>query len=251
MTVAVLAKGRKIASDTNPATPGELRWKVKTAREKHPAQYSSDFAGKQTGIAGSTVRAYENGNRENIPREWVKLYADFIGISDVRWFYDGIASDPPFVNLPPVESKRPPDRNAQPEKRKVAQHLRLVPFWGPVPAGNWETPPEEPAWIQVSEALDGEEGIVAVRVTGNSMEPRLSHGQLVIIKQDSRPHDGVITLARNQDSELTLKVLRYVEGKGYELHSLNPDYGTVTAESWSIIGYAISIEETNLSGIRP
>jgi SOS-response transcriptional repressor LexA len=61
--------------------------------------------------------------------------------------------------------------------------------------------------------------------------------------------DGVVTLAQNQDGELTLKLMRYVDGV-WELHSLNPAYGNASAEQWSIIGHAIYHEGGDLSGIR-
>lgn len=228
----------------NQPTPGDLRWKIKEARTRHVPYLNSDTVGKRTGVKGPTVRAYEAGIRD-IPEPWVSQLADSLGLP-IEWFYDGKATRPPY----PVRTEQAKPNAVRTHPREVP-HINLVPYWGTVPAGNWESPPDEPNWIQVSDNIETD-GVVAVRVTGNSMEPRLVHGQLICIKQDTRPRDGVITLARNQDNELTLKVLRQrSDGPGYELHSLNPDYGVVSAESWSIVGYAVSIEESNPHGIRP
>lgn len=223
------------------ATPGELRWKIRKARLDHRPRLNAAAIAELTRVSIPTVRAYESGQRR-IPDEWVARYAEVL-ILPPEWFYDGDATEPPYPPAPKIP-------RAKEIEQATAGPIRLVPYFGTVPAGNWGGPPEEPDWVAVSADIDDHE-IVAVRVTGDSMLPRLSHGQLVIVRLSKDPRDGVITLLQNQDNELTLKVPRYAEGKGWTFNAINPEYPSVTAERVSILGYAVGVEEINNWGIRP
>lgn len=101
-----------------------------------------------------------------------------------------------------------------------------------VPCGDWERPTgDDGEWIQVSERLDEMRGeFIAVRVSGDSMEPRFRHGQVVVIRLTSERADGRIVLAENQDRELTMKKLVY-DPDGWKLKSINPAFGEARADT--------------------
>lgn len=115
-----------------------------------------------------------------------------------------------------------------------------IPYWGEVPAGDWQIPGEEGITMQVEKGLAGPNRR-AVRVAGDSMNPRLNHGDVVHIELSKTPREGCITLARNHNGELTLKTLKHKDGQ-WELHSFNPDYPNPIAPVWEILGYAVVIE---------
>lgn len=141
--------------------------------------------------------------------------------------------------------------NVTREERSVyAPQIRLVPYWGTVPCGEWDEPSVDEASLQQISDQFTEPNLVAVRVAGNSMEPRLHHGQIVVVKIHPHPQDGLIALARNGHNELTLKVARYRGGE-WVLESINPEFGAASASEWSILGYAIGVEEHDRAGLRP
>lgn len=190
---------------------------------------------KRVGISVGSLNLYVLGKRR-IPPEYLSRIADELGVTT-----DHLISG---------ASRR--KSNVEPSQLPNAPTLTLVPYWGTVPAGNWERPDvDDEVKIEVSDQLSGEKEIVCFTITGDSMSPRLTHGQKVVIKLSKQPRDGVITLAKNQNGEITLKVLKY-KPEGWFLEPINRDSGPVDpVESWEIIGYAMHVEETSVSGLRP
>lgn len=140
--------------------------------------------------------------------------------------------------------------NAEIAPATATNLINLVPYWGLVPCGEWEQPdPGAEDLIQVSDRIEDTRGVIAIRVRGNSMLPLFSPGEVVSVRLGSEKLDGVVTLARNQDSELTLKLMKFVGGV-WELHSINPEYGNASADSVTILGHAIYREGGDPSGIR-
>lgn len=126
-----------------------------------------------------------------------------------------------------------------------------LPYWGEVPAGDWQVPADvDGLTMEVEKAL-AKDGRIIVRVSGDSMSPKLEHRDVVIIQRSKTPKEGVITLARNDDNELALKVLRHGKDGEWELHPLNPSYPKATAKTWEILGYAVHVSRTDDLGLRP
>lgn len=196
-----------------------------------PRLKQSDLAAL-VGLSRGQIANYETG-RTDPPREMLYKLAGALNVS--------------VDYLIGVES--PKVVNVREERVPYAPEIRLIPYWGEVPCGSWEAPPDDPGWIQVSEAFQ-DTGIVGVRVSGNSMMPRLTHGQLAIVKLDKTPREGVVTLAHNEQGELTLKVLRMRDGS-WHLDSLNPEYPEAAADKWTILGFVIGMEERDPAGLRP
>ena len=187
----------------------------------------------------SRLKNYEL-DRSTPPEDALVEIAKALGI-DRAWFDQPEATPVRWLAMP---------ANASLETQPNLPMKNLVPYWGLVPCGNWERPEiDEEELIEVSDRIADIRRIVAVRVAGNSMLPVFQPNQVVSVRLDPTPLDGVVTLAQNQDGELTLKILKFVGGR-WELHSLNPDYGVATAESWTILGHAIYQEGGDPSGIR-
>lgn len=235
----------------HPSIPGDLRWKIR--RVRNSLGWNRDRLGEATGKSGGTVSTYESGHRE-IPPDWVTAVAKATK-TPLGWFEDGLATDPPSELLQVrgflSPRSRIPRKNADvltiEDEPDVS--FTVIPSWGVVPAGAWAGPPSDPEMVSVDMDIDPDKHL-QVTVAGTSMEPRLRHGQKVIIRRSSMPVDGVISLVRNQDRELTLKVTRYVEGQGWELRSINPEAPAITAEMMEVIGHAVAIRENDPNGIR-
>lgn len=204
---------------------------MREAREKQFPRVSQQELADRLGLSRNQVANYES-DRTHIPGGLLEKLADWWSLPPG---YFGVDQIGPVLEPVSIASRSP--------------HINLIPYWGQVPCGDWERPGDDEDWIQVSESIEPK-GVIAVKVSGNSMAPRLIHGQTVVIKLDKTPRDGLITLATNNQNELTLKVLKFVSGE-WQLHSINPEHGIVSAESWEVLGYAIAIEEHDAQGIRP
>lgn len=116
-----------------------------------------------------------------------------------------------------------------------------VPYWGVVPCGDWEPPHGDPETIQITGKVRGFDGVIAVRIGGESMAPILKPGDVVPVRLTKRPNDGAIALVRNESNDLTIKITRF-RGR-WEFHPLNPRFEKVTSERIEMIGKVLQIPE--------
>lgn len=229
-----------------PVPPGSIADKIRKARDYHrpPIRDRADLAA-MINKASSSIGMYETGKRLP-PPEVIRSIAAALRIP-FEWFIDGKDTLPPMdaISLSPGTTP-----NADIVSLTNKPQINLVPYWGAVPCGDWERPSSDDGeLIQVTERIEDITGVIAVRVRGNSMNPRLMDGQIVSVRLSSEKQDGRIVLAQNGDKELTLKALRYTP-LGWRLDSINPDFGSVCADEVTILGYAIALEETELSGLH-
>ncbi|MBS1716444.1 MAG: helix-turn-helix domain-containing protein [Armatimonadetes bacterium] len=185
------------------------------------------------GVSRDLIANYENGRTEP-PAHIIRKVSKLWRIRE-SWFWDQAEEDLPG--------------NAKPIDRPNEPLINLAPYWGQVPCGDWQAPDGDGDWLQISDAIDPG-GVVAVKVAGYSMAPRLLPGQVVTVRLSKEPREGVISLAANGQKELTLKVLKRIEDE-WVLESVNPAYGAVSADSWEILGYAVAVEDHSVQGIRP
>lgn len=238
-----------------PAKPGEIRWKLRRLRAalrwsraqlgdapRHPGDRKSH----------NTIGNYEAGHRLP-PDDFIDAISTATGVP-LEWFYDGVPSDPPVVNSTDrqVRGSGIPRKNDEILGLSEISPVKwtLIPDWGTVPAGDWQGAPEEPNMVAVDMDVDPATHF-AVRVSGDSLEPRLKHGYQVIIRRTPRPVDGVISYVRNGDNQVTLKVVRFVDGKGWQLESINPERPAPSADLLEMIGIVIAVREEDTTGVRP
>jgi SOS-response transcriptional repressor LexA len=65
---------------------------------------------------------------------------------------------------------------------------------------------------------------VALKVSGDSMEPLMHSGDTVLVKLDARPSPGTVVVARDPDHGYVVKEVGHMTARGVELLSLNPDF---------------------------
>lgn len=118
---------------------------------------------------------------------------------------------------------------------------RLIPLLGSVPAG---TPIE--AIEDIEEYIDiyprfvkhGE--LFALRVQGDSMEPDLHHGDIVIIEKQEFVESGDVAVVRVNGEDVTLKRVKLTD-KGLMLIPSNPAYDPVYFDSDQIASLPVTI----------
>lgn len=152
----------------------------------------ADSAGLDRNSVGRYERDEHSPTLENLAR-----IAKGLGIT-LREFFAG---PPGFGTLDTVE--RP----------SAGQHH--VPLFASLPAGGWDSSEAVregeilvPDWL-----IPDKPGIVAVRVRGDSMAPKIEDGSIVFLDTTrANPHSGEI-VAAYLDGELTLKVFRRQDRK--------------------------------------
>jgi Peptidase S24-like len=89
----------------------------------------------------------------------------------------------------------------------------------------WDAP--VPAWVSLpSDLPDGR--YFAVPVAGDSMEPLLSDGDLLLVRVDVAPVAGTVVVARHPDDGYVVKRLAAVSANSFTLAPANPVYPTLT-----------------------
>ncbi len=117
----------------------------------------------------------------------------------------------------------------EPEEKKAGGALK-IPVMGNVAAGTPITAVQEyidladsDTWEEIPEALARTGKFFALRINGDSMEPKMSRGDIVIVRQQSDINSGEIGIAMVGDGEATCKKIKK-RPDGIMLISTNPKY---------------------------
>jgi repressor LexA len=105
-----------------------------------------------------------------------------------------------------------------------------IPVLGNVAAGTPITAVQEyidvadsDTWEEIPEALASTGDFFALRINGDSMEPKMSRGDIVIVRQQPDVNSGEIGIAMIGDGEATCKKIKKCPD-GIMLISTNPKY---------------------------
>lgn len=172
-----------------------------------------DFA-EALGVPYSSLTDWING--KSYPRiDKIQLMADYFGIEKADL----------------VEA-----RNAS--KRSVA---RRIPVLGRVAAGvPISMITEVIDFEEISDKLAALGDIFALAIRGDSMEPRICNGDVVIVRQQNDADSGDIVIATVNGDDATCKRLRKYRD-GIELVPLNPAYPTMVFSNEDIANKPVVI----------
>lgn len=175
------------------------------------SRYSLGEIAEKTGISKSMIHKYAHEQVRDLPLDKVQTIARVLGIHA-----EDIIGWTRVQNVYPVENRR-------------------VPILGDIGAGN----PLECNMEYDTVEIDGH-GDFAVRCEGDSMQPTVQIGELVICNAQEDVVDGEIAVVII-DSAATLKRVLHVPG-GVMLISDNPAYEPVRTTEARIIGRAVRVE---------
>lgn len=181
------------------------------------------------GIARSTLWKYENGERKpdiDVARKMAEIYGIpldwLLGVSMVQ--------ESPVPYLPtarPVGKTKP------------------IPLLGSIPAGQaTEIFENILCFVETPEEQVKYGDYFYLQVKGDSMTgSRIYEGDLVLVRKQPEVENGEIAVVRTNESEATLKRVKYVDGT-YVLYPDNPKYSPVIIKSDNaqIIGKVIKVE---------
>lgn len=183
-------------------------------------------AAAEIGIPYTTYRGYENGDR-GLDSELLIQFADFYDVSiDYLLCRDQkvVQFKPPLVqkyeqlddtakrvvdSVMEIESERAAEKPA-------AENAKIIPLF-PAAAGKGEYLGDLEA--QTIEVDKGSKATVAVRISGDSMEPYFSNGDVVLV-EPKKPVDGDIAVVMVSGFLLVKQFVDTIEGQ-FCLLSLN------------------------------
>lgn len=158
--------------------------------------------------AGLSSAAPVYWKRGSVPKaDTVQKLADFLGVT-----VNDLLTDTPA----PSKLHREPGE-------KIAV-LSTVGAGIPLEAINTFDQDDPDSWEEISK-LDAARGeYFALRVKGNSMDPLIRYGEIVIVRRQEEYNDGDIVIALVDGHEGVCKLLEYRDNGGICLRSLNPEY---------------------------
>lgn len=114
-----------------------------------------------------------------------------------------------------------PSKLHREEGEKIAV-LASVGAGIPLEAINTFDQDDPDSWEEISRTDDAQ--YFALRIRGNSMEPLIRYGEIVIVRKQDEYNDGDIVIALVDGNEGVCKLLEYRDNGGLCLRSLNPEY---------------------------
>lgn len=210
-------------------TPGELLAELRAKRG-----LSLRAAGKRVGVSHTRIAALENSigqlgltltTIEGLARAYEVPVEDIRGIALGR-----------FKRLDELNLDQPPEARARPVS--MSDETRKVPVYDAVSAGPGWHDGAVLEWIEIG--VD-EQGDVAYKVDGNSMEPDIPHGSTVIVKVGQYTL-GDVVVAWVPDTGMVVKRLVIAKSEHRALlASDRPEYGELIAEGANIIGKVVQM----------
>lgn len=177
----------------------EIMQRIK--KRRNTLELSYEALSEKTGISKSTLQRYETGFIKNMPLDKIEVIAEALHTSPS--YLMGWNEDQPI----------------KPRKKGVA-----INVYGNVAAG---IPLE-----MIEDIIDTEEipeemarsgTFFGLRIKGDSMEPKILDGDVVIVRQQSDAESGETVIATiNGDSATCKRLKKY--GEGIALISINPKY---------------------------
>lgn len=108
--------------------------------------------------------------------------------------------------------------------RDVIVNIARIPILGTVKAGyDWLAEENVVDYITLKESIPNIKEYYALRITGDSMLPLLSEGDIVIVHDQDDVESGQTAVVLINGEEATVKKL-IKTNEGIELHSMNPYY---------------------------
>lgn len=168
---------------------------------------TQDDLAKALKVSRSTIGMYENGSREP-DYETTEAIADYFNV-DIDYLLGRTLKTTKLLHPAPVNSH---------SSGIIIPVLGRVAAGIPITAAEYVIDTEE---ISQAMAADGE--YFGLQIKGDSMEPKISNGDVVIVRKQSDADDGDLVIALVNGNDAVCKRLKkYAEG--IALLSTNPAY---------------------------
>ena len=168
----------------------------------------------RVGVSEGTVSRWESGNIANMGRDKIAALAKVLKISPS--IIAGYSDD---------------------DKHNAVK----IPVLGKVVAGvPLEAVEEILDYEEIPQSMAKQGDFFALQIKGNSMEPKFSEGDVVIVKKQETADSGDIAIVLVNGDEATIKKIKKFEG-GINLIPTNSDYEVITYTNKQIIDLPVRI----------
>lgn len=181
--------------------------------------YTQEELGDKLGLQKSAIAKYENGRVENIKRSVIANMANILECS------------PAYL----MGWEEPKKTSASHKKGVVINVLGRVAAGIPIEAVEEVIDTEE-----ITQEMAANGTYFGLQIKGNSMEPRMCEGDVVIVRQQEDADSGDIVIAMVNGDDATCKRLRKYRD-GIELISNNPVYPPMFYSNEDIINKPVKI----------
>lgn len=165
-----------------------------------------------------TVVAKELGLSTGLPTYWKRGSIPKSDTLQKIADYFHVTTDELLNDLPPL-----PESKLHSEKGVKVAVLSTVGAGIPLEAISTFDENDPDSWEEISQIEAKQGKYFALRVRGNSMEPLIHYGDVVIVRIDEEYHDGDFVVALVNGNEGMCKQLEY-RNHGIALLSMNPEF---------------------------
>lgn len=192
---------------------------IKKRREQLGMSYSD--LSQKTGFSTSVLYRYENGDTKKIPIDRIKIIAKALNL-DPYSLYDF-------------------DQATDELEKSVNSKIIKIPVLGTVRAGiPIEAVENIIDYEEISEDMARQGEFFALQIKGDSMEPKISEGDVVIVRKQSDVDSGNIAIVLVNGEEATIKKIQKFDG-GINLIPSNPSYDVRTYTNEQINSLPVQI----------
>ena len=192
---------------------------IKKRREQLGMSYSD--LSQKTGFSTSVLYRYENGDTKKIPIDRIKIIAKALNL-DPYSLYDF-------------------DQATDELGKSVNSKITKIPVLGTVRAGiPMEAVENIIDYEEISEDMARQGEFFALQIKGDSMEPKISEGDVVIVRKQSDVDSGNIAIVLVNGEEATIKKIQKFDG-GINLIPSNPSYDVQTYTNEQINSLPVQI----------
>lgn len=208
------------------------------------AELSQQQLADKIGISKSSINMYERGEREP-GIETLKAFADFFNV-DMNYLL-GKMGKPTIAFISKAAGKRTPYNETispdasvtmyvdpdDPDQRKMLERMGFlnikpqgvrIPVYGSVAAGiPLEAIQDIEDYEEITEDMARAGNFAALKIKGNSMLPRFTPGDVVIVRLQDDVDTGDIAIVMVNGDEATCKKIKKTP-EGVMLISTNPEY---------------------------
>lgn len=201
---------------------------LKNRREK--LGYSTNYIEMYTGINKADISRIENGKKKKINPLYLKELANILKLNQIELFNIAGFIEDKYLQL----------------RNTLIENLIEIPVYASVSAGCGRIPEREPIdYISLPEVTSD---CIAIKVEGESMEPTLSPGDLIVLKKEMEVKIGDIGVFLDKNSgESFVKRLKNKNGN-YILESDNSLFEDIELKSDNLVccGKVINVVKSNL-----